>query len=61
MHTPDLVNANIERIAEPFPTCVTESRDAAGKLTRAINRKFAPEQVSYDVVDSFEKLRVLVA
>jgi type III restriction enzyme len=34
--------------------------DCARKLFADINRKFAPEQVSYDMVDSFEKLRELV-
>ncbi len=28
---------NIEKIAELFPECITESRDSDGKLTRAIN------------------------
>jgi type III restriction enzyme len=35
--------------------------DCARKLFADLNKRFAPEQVTYDVVDSFEKLRELVA
>lgn len=35
--------------------------ECARKLFADLNRTFAPEQVTYDVVDSFEKLRELVA
>lgn len=29
MHSPDLIEANIARLAELFPNCVTETRDAS--------------------------------
>lgn len=35
--------------------------ECARKLFADLNQKFAPDQVTYDVVDSFEKLRELVA
>jgi adenine-specific DNA-methyltransferase len=35
MHWPDRVDANIERIAELFPTRVTENRDESGEDARA--------------------------
>ena len=35
--------------------------ECARKLFSDLNERFAPEQVTYDVVDSFEKLRALVA
>lgn len=51
MHTPDLVNANIERIAELFPTCVTESRDEAGKVTRAVDFDLLRQELSNRIVE----------
>jgi type III restriction enzyme len=35
--------------------------ECARKLFADLNKRFAPEQVTYDVVDSFDKLRELVA
>ncbi len=37
MHTPDLTKENIAKLAELFPHCVTESRDEAGNLQKAID------------------------
>lgn len=37
MHSPDGVEANLERLADLFPDCITETRDAQGKLTRGID------------------------
>jgi adenine-specific DNA-methyltransferase len=51
MHTPDLVNANIERIAELFPACVTESRDEAGTVTRAIDFDLLRQELSDRIVE----------
>lgn len=35
--TPDMVEKNIEKLAEIFPNCITEARDENGKLKRAVN------------------------
>jgi adenine-specific DNA-methyltransferase len=51
MHSPDLVDANIERIAELFPGCVTESRDEAGKLKRAIDFDLLRQELSDRIVE----------
>lgn len=51
MHTPDLVNANVERIAEIFPTCVTESRDEHGKVTRSIDFDLLKQELSDRIVE----------
>ena len=39
MHTPNLVDSNIERLAELFPNCVTEKpkTDEQGKVIRDMN------------------------
>lgn len=35
--TPDMVEKNIEKLAELFPNCVTETRGEDGKLKKAVN------------------------
>src|SRR5436305_458099 len=37
MHTPDGTKENIDRIAELFPNCVTETRDDKGRIARVID------------------------
>lgn len=35
--TPDMVEKNIEKLAEIFPNCITEARDENGNLKKAVN------------------------
>ena len=35
MHSPNLVDANIEKIAALFPNCVTEAQDENGELKKS--------------------------
>lgn len=35
--TPNMVEKNIEKLAEIFPNCITEARDENGKLKKAVN------------------------
>lgn len=51
MRTTDGVNANIERIAELFSTCVTEGRDDAGAVTRAIDFDLLRQDLSGRIVE----------
>lgn len=37
LHSPDLTAANIAKLAELFPNCMTEARDAQGELKQAID------------------------
>lgn len=37
MHTPDLTQDNIAKLAALFPNCVTEARDAQGRLKKAVD------------------------
>ena len=37
LHTPNLTAENVEKVAALFPNCVTESRDGAGNLRRALD------------------------
>jgi adenine-specific DNA-methyltransferase len=51
LHTPDLTAQNIERLAQLFPDCVTETQDGQGRLTRAIDFDQLRQELSGSVVD----------
>lgn len=51
MHTPDLAAANIERLAELFPACVTESRGDDGAVTHAIDFDLLRQELSDHIVE----------
>lgn len=51
MHTPDFVDANIARIAELFPNCVTETRDEKGNVKRAIDFDQLRQELCDHIVD----------
>ncbi|MCL4759502.1 MAG: site-specific DNA-methyltransferase [Rhodocyclaceae bacterium] len=51
MHTPNLVEANIARLAELFPNCVTEARDANGELARRIDFDLLRQELSSAIVE----------
>jgi len=51
MHTPDLAAANIERLAELFPACVTESRSEDGTVKRAIDFDLLRQELSDHIVE----------
>ncbi|MDD4697636.1 MAG: site-specific DNA-methyltransferase [Fermentimonas sp.] len=52
--TPDLIQHNIDRIAELFPSAITETKDTDGKLKKAINFTVLKQLLSNDVVDGDE-------
>ena len=37
LHTPDLTEENVEKLAAIFPNCVTEGRDEQGRLRRVVD------------------------
>lgn len=51
MHSPDLVAGNIEKIAAHFPNCITETKDAMGKITRAVDFDLLKQELSGSVVE----------
>lgn len=67
MHTPNLVDSNIERIAEVFPNCVTEKpktdeqgkviRDMNGEvvLERGIDFELLKQELSHSVIDGSQE------
>lgn len=51
MHTPNLVDENIDKIAQLFPNCITESRDEEGNLKRAIDFDQLRQELSDSIVE----------
>lgn len=51
MHTPDLTQDNIARIRELFPSCVTETKDAQGVITLAVDFDQLKQELSCQIVE----------
>ncbi|SFM43531.1 site-specific DNA-methyltransferase [Halopseudomonas yangmingensis] len=51
MHSPNLTEANIAKLAELFPNCITEARDAKGELKKAIDFDLLRQELSTFVVE----------
>lgn len=54
MQTPDLTSQNIEKIAELFPNCITETVDENGQPKRAVNFPMLKQMLSGEVLDGDE-------
>ena len=51
LNTPDLAARNVQRIAELFPHVITESRDAEGNVTLAIDFDLLRQELSDHIVE----------
>lgn len=51
MHSPDLVAENLAWVAERFPGCITEARNEAGELVRAVDFDQLRQELSTEVVE----------
>ena len=51
MHTPDFIETNIDRIAELFPHCVTETKDEKGNINRGIDFDQLRQELSDRIVE----------
>jgi adenine-specific DNA-methyltransferase len=51
LHSPDLTQANIDKLAELFPSCVTEARDSKGTLKRSIDFDQLRQELSDHIVE----------
>lgn len=54
METPDLTQANIEKLAALFPACVTEARGEDGRLKKAVNFELLRQMLSDVVLEGDE-------
>ena len=52
--SPDLAAGNVEKIAELFPNCVTETRGEDGRLKKAVNFEMLRQMLSSDVAEGDE-------
>jgi len=50
-HTPDLTAENVQKLVALFPNCVVESKDAQGKLTKAIDFDQLRQELSDSLVE----------
>jgi len=55
LHTPDLTKENIEKIAELFPSCVTEAAGPDGKIERKIDFDQLRQELSDHVVEGTQE------
>ena len=51
MHSPNLTDANIAKLAELFPNCITEARDAKGEVKKAIDFDLLRQELSSSIVE----------
>jgi len=51
MHSPNLAESNIAKLAELFPNCVTESMDEDGKLKKMVDFDLLRQELSETVVE----------
>jgi adenine-specific DNA-methyltransferase len=51
MHSPDLTQANIDRLAEIFPNCVTEAADTNGAIQRIIDFDLLRQELATSIVE----------
>lgn len=51
MQSPNLVDANIDKIAELFPNCITEGQDDTGALRRVVDFDLLRQELSASLVE----------
>lgn len=51
MHSPNFVDANIEKIAALFPNCITETKDENGELKKAVDFDLLKQELSQILVE----------
>ena len=55
LHTPDFTEANIAKIAELFPQCLTETTDGNGDIKRAIDFDLLKQELSNSIVEGTQE------
>jgi adenine-specific DNA-methyltransferase len=55
MHTPDLTQDNITRIRDLFPSCVTETKDAQGKIKFAVDFDQLKQELSAQIIEGAQE------
>lgn len=52
--TPDITQKNIDKIAQLFPNCITETKDENGKPKKAVNFELLQQMLSDEIADKDE-------
>ena len=52
--TSDMTQKNIDKIAQMFPNCITETKDENGKLKKAVNFELLQQMLSDEIADKDE-------
>ena len=55
LHSPNLTEANIEKIAELFPSCIVEAKNDKGDLTRKIDFDQLRQELSDSIVEGAQE------
>ena len=55
LKTPDITAQNVDKVAQLFPNCITESRDWQGKLVRAIDFDQLQQELSPILIDGISE------
>lgn len=55
MHSPNLTEMNIDKLAQLFPGCVTEAADGQGGLKRAIDFDLLRQELSLHIVEGVQE------
>jgi adenine-specific DNA-methyltransferase len=55
LHSPDFIEANIAKLAELFPNCVTETRTANGTVKKAIDFDQLRQELSASIVEGSQE------
>lgn len=55
MHSPDLTQANIDKLAELFPNCLVESRDTKGMVIRSIDFDQLRQELTGSIVEGSQE------
>lgn len=51
MHSPNFTHENVAKLAELFPSCITESKDDDGHLTRVVDIDQLKQELSNNIVE----------
>ncbi|EHK9070992.1 site-specific DNA-methyltransferase [Vibrio parahaemolyticus] len=51
MHSPNLVDQNVDKLAQLFPNCITEAKGEDGKLRKAIDFDQLKQELSRNIVE----------
>jgi len=55
MHSPNIVSQNIEKLADIFPSCITESKDEYGVIVKNVNFDLLQQELSGNIIEGVKE------